>query len=172
MTDPVPFGSTESRMQALRKDAIARDRIDWSDAQEEIDEQDRVMSFGIEERAIVYREKYELFRHFDVQRWQVPGLVFAVGSALFAFAPKMANGLPHFLATATYGLFALAGAYLMQRIRAGLRDNNRVLRRFAVSFGDFGVKPPPGAQSASTWMQLLLSLLGVGSLVMSVVSAL
>ena len=156
----------------LRSEAALRARSDWGDPQEEIDEQERVSSYPFEARSVVYSEKYALFRHFDTLRWQVPGLVFTVGSLLFAFSPKLNSGLPHYLATGTYGLFALVGAYLMQRIREGLRDNNRILRRYSLSFGDSGVKPPPGARSASTWMQVLLSLMGVGSIVLSVISAL
>jgi hypothetical protein len=174
MSDLVPPEPPDRRIARLRTEALAQYRRAWNDAATsgEIDEQDRVMSLDPTARSTVYQEKYALFRHFDVLQWQVPGLVFAVGGALFGFSPRMANGLPHFLATGVYGLFALAGSYLMHRIRLNLRDNNRVLRRYAMSFGDFAIQPPPRMRSASTLMHRLLFLLGIGSLVLSIASAL
>lgn len=149
-------------------DALAAHRAEWDDDAAEIAEQDRVRALGLEERTAVYVQKYENFRHFDSLRWQMPGLVFAVGGAIFGFAPRMGSGLPHYLASGMYGLFALAGVFLMHRIRLGLRRNNTSLRRFAISLGDYSVRPPREWIGASIVIHLLLALVGLGSLALSV----
>jgi hypothetical protein len=151
-----------------RDDALKVHRLEWNDDAAEIAEQDRVRALGLEERTAVYAQKSESFRHFDSLRWQMPGLVFAVGGAIFGFAPRMGNGLPHYLASGMYGLFALAGVFLMYRIRLGLRRNNAILRRFAISLGDYSVRPPTEWASASTVIHGLLAVVGLGSLALSV----
>lgn len=161
-------GGTSAPRPPEPVDEVAQYRAAWGDYNTpgEIEKQDRVMAISESIRSIVYQQKYAQFRHYDTLRWQIPGLVFAVGGALFTLG-KTASGLPHFLAIALYGLFAIAGAFVMGRIRHHLRANDRILRRFAMSFGDFGVLPPPGKRSASTRMQFLLNVVGYGSLALA-----
>ena len=134
----------------------------------ETQEQERISLISETLRVAVYEQKYTMLRHFDLLRWQIPGLVFAVGGVLIGFSPKMANGLPHYLPLIFYGLFALLGWYVMYRIRYNLRLNSQILRRFEISLGDYGVLPPPGLKSASTWMHLLLMLAGVASILLAI----
>lgn len=148
--------------------ALAVHRALWRDNAAEVGEQERVRLLDLEVRLAVYAQKYETFRHLDSLRWQVPGLVFAVGGVVLGFAPKLSNSLPHPAATMTYGLFALAGAYLMHRIRFASRSNSAILRRFAISLGDYGIRPPPGLASASSVIHLLLAAVGLGSLLLGV----
>ena len=139
----------------------------WGDNEAEKAEQRRVAMLDKDARLEIYSQKAQTFRHFDSLRWQVPGLVFAVGGALFGFGGEKDSGLPHFLALAMYGVFALAGSFAMRRIRFNLRMNNLELRRFAMSLGDYGILPPPRMKSASTVMHALLAIVGFGALILS-----
>lgn len=149
-------------------DFLVDHRKEWGDNEEETEEQERVSQLPESARMAVYEQKYTMFRHFDSLRWQIPGLVFAVGGFLIGFAPRTTNGLPHYLALFLYSGFALVGSYVMYRIRYNLRKNNRILRRFAISLGDYGILPHPGMESASTWMHVLIVAVGVASLALGI----
>lgn len=152
------------------RDFLVEHRREWGDGDKngEIEEQERVAKLTESVRVAVYEQKYTMVRHFDSLRWQIPGLVFAVGGFLIGFAPRTANGLPHYVALFLYSVFALVGSYVMYRIRFNLRKNNEILRRFAISLGDYGILPHPGRKSASTWMHVLLVAVGVASLVLGI----
>src|ERR1051325_7810838 len=103
----------ERTMTNMTSNSLTNYRTEWNDKADEIEEQERILHLPAEERVVVYEQKYHMMRHFDTLRWQIPGLVFAVGGALFGFAPKMSNGLPHYIVLGAYGVFALVGSYVM-----------------------------------------------------------
>lgn len=152
------------------RDFLVEHRKKWRDDKDETEteELERISKLNESARVAVYEQKYTMMRHFDSLRWQIPGLVFAVGGFLIGFAPRTANGLPHYLALFLYSVFALVGSYVMYRIRYNLRKNTEILRRFAISLGDYGILPPPGMKSASTWMHVLLVAVGIVSLVLGI----
>jgi hypothetical protein len=71
-----------------------RSDSDEERAKQEAAEQEAVNALDREFRLEAYRQKYLNFRHFDILRWQVPGLAFLVGGALLSFGQKGQSGLP------------------------------------------------------------------------------
>lgn len=140
----------------------------WSDSDEEWAAQEAVRTLDKDFRLAAYHEKHLNFRHFDILRWQVPGIAFAVGGALLSFGPRARSGLPTPAVLAVYGVFALLCAYLMYRVGWNLRRNNVVLRRYALSFGDHSVPPKPRWEGASVYVEIFLGLTGFASLWLSV----
>jgi hypothetical protein len=140
----------------------------WHDSDEERAAQDAIRTLDKEFRLAAYREKHSNFRHFDILRWQVPGIAFAVGGALLSFAPRAQNGLPIPAVLAVYGVFAVLCWYLMFRVGWNLRRNNVWLRRYSLTFGDDSIPPKPRFKGAAVYVELFLLFVGGASLLLAV----
>jgi hypothetical protein len=139
----------------------------WSDSVEERESQDRIRTMDKDFRLDAYRETYTNFRHFDTLRWRVPGIASLVGGALLSFG-RRPNELPIPGALFAYGSFALLCAFVMHRIGLALQRNNEVLRRYALSFGDYSIPPRfPWWRSAARWIEIFLAIIGVLSLALA-----
>ena len=141
----------------------------WNDTDEERAKQDAVRKLDEEFRRWAYREKYANFRHFDILRWQVPGLAFVVGGALLGFGHQAKTGLPNPAVLVVYGVFAVLCWHLMYRVGWNLRENNRVLWRYSLSFGDDSIPPKPRLRGAALYVEIFLLLVGLGSLALGLV---
>jgi len=109
----------------------------------------------------VYTQRYETYRHLDKLRWQM--LQIAVAAAPLSLAlGRNADAHPQPWAYAVVGLVLIVLGFVMERIRHGITENNRVLREAAAAVGDqFIPSPSSWRRSYSAWIAYALIALGI-----------
>lgn len=112
----------------------------------------------------IYRQKYEVFRHFDNLRWQIPTLCISAGSLVIGFA-AVKDSKPAWWSFIIFGGLSLFSAFAVQRIRDGIEENRQVLTDVAKSIGDDKIPLQKGRFGASWWLCVILVLLGIGAIV-------
>jgi hypothetical protein len=112
----------------------------------------------------IYEQKYNQSRHFDVLRWQVPGLVMTVGVLALRFGTNQNGSMPSPLLIG-YGTFALFSAYFLYRLIIHIERNTEVLCAIGHLIGD---KTIPGTtiwyRSAAVWFAILMFAVGAFAL--------
>ena len=106
----------------------------------------------------IYRQKGDMFRHFDSLRWQVPIVTFAAASLVITSGTD-ANNVPAWWAFCLSGLLTALGGFAVFRIRDGIRKNHDSLREVAELLGNHSI-PARVKYGATWWLMLILLSLG------------
>lgn len=115
----------------------------------------------------IYRQKYEVFRHFDNLRWHIPTLTLTAGSLLIALsAPK--DQPPAWWSFVIFGLLSLFASFAVFRVRKGIINNHVALDAVARAIGDTTI-PPPKMRFGATWLlSVLLIMFGIAAVVVGI----
>lgn len=116
----------------------------------------------------IYQQKYLQYRHFDILRWQVPGLVATLGALILSFGVDRARFVLPWLLLAYAGFAYLCG-YFLQRITYHHDVNTSALRRVARRLGDWSVPGPTARlhplRSAAVRFMLFVYLISAAAFV-------
>lgn len=112
----------------------------------------------------IYRQKYEIFRHFDNLRWHIPTFCLGAGSILLAFASKK-DQPPDWWAFVIFGILSLFSSFAVKRVRKGIHDNYIVLDKIAKIIGDEDIPPQRDSCGATWWLIIILVIVGLASIV-------
>lgn len=109
----------------------------------------------------VYRQRYETFRHLDRLRWQMLQIAVGVGSLALAFGGGDKSG-PEWWVLAVVGVLLVGFGVVMERIRHGIVNNGKVLRRAGSLVGDTEIPEASAYWKASSfWIALAMTAGGV-----------
>ena len=117
---------------------------------------------------VIYQQRYETFRHLDRLRWQSPTIVLAGGTAFLGLAKADARPFPPSWAVLVFAVLSFLSAFMIYRVRRGIRENRVVLDRVAWRLGDQGIPDSASGRGASHSFQFFLALLGVASVALAV----
>ena len=114
----------------------------------------------------IYRQKYEVFRHFDKLRWQIPTFTLGAGSLLLAFAPRKGEQ-PAWWSFVILGILLFFSSFAVFRVRMGIFKNHSALDAAAKAIGDTTIPAQP-KYGATWWLSILLMLAGFASVTVGV----
>ena len=115
----------------------------------------------------VYRQKYEVFRHFDSLRWQIPTFTLGAGSLLLALAVGK-DKQPAWWSFFVFGLLCLFSSFAVFRVRKGIEKNHDALDAAAKYIGDTTIPTPP-KHGATWWLSVMLMLFGLALILAGIV---
>ncbi len=104
----------------------------------------------------IYRQKYEVFRHFDNLRRHLPTFTLGAGTLLLAFATGK-DQAPSWWSYVVFGLLALFSSFAVSRVRDGITKNHAALVKVAKLIGDTDI-PERARHGATWWLSVLLCL--------------
>jgi hypothetical protein len=126
------------------------------------------MKSGQREIALeIYRQKYEIFRHFDRLRWQLPTIALPAGGAVLGLASDEV-GWPVWWALLLFGFMSGLVGFAIFRIRIGIHRNHDCLLKIAPQIGDYSVLKLKKCCGATWWFALFMVTLGVTSTVLGI----
>jgi hypothetical protein len=108
----------------------------------------------------IYRQKYDVFRHLDNLRWQVPTVVVSAASVLLGLG-QGSQSSPTGWSLSIAGLLCFFGSFAIWRIRSGIKKNGAVLEEAAKAVGDQSIPEfKRGATFVLMWLLCLLGFVG------------
>lgn len=111
----------------------------------------------------IYRQKYEVFRHLDALRWQIPTFMLGAGTLVLAFAAEP-NKPPARWSFFVFAILSLFSSFAVFRVRKGLHKNHLVLNEAAIKIGDDKI-PDIARFGATWWLGTLEFLVAIASTV-------
>lgn len=111
----------------------------------------------------IYRQKYEVFRHFDSLRWHIPTFSLGAGSLLLGFAAKEGQ-TPAWWAFCVFGVLSLFSSFAIYRVRKGLHKNHEALSAIACIIGDNYIPKTQKRFGATWWLCIIFLMLGIASI--------
>ncbi len=126
------------------------------------------MKTGKQEIAIeIYRQKYEIFRHLDRLRWQLPTIALPAGGAVLGLASN-GEGWPNWWALLLFGFMSGLVGFAIRKIRLGIHKNHVFLTDIAAEIGDFSIPEPKKRFGATWWFAWFMVFLGIISVGLSI----
>jgi hypothetical protein len=110
----------------------------------------------------IYRQKYEIFRHFDRLRWQLPGLTLAIGAIVLTLA-RGKDSMPYWWGFCIFGFICFFSSFGIHRIRKGIKLNHGNLERISELLGDPTIPKHTKKLGATWWLCFLLFLIGIAT---------
>lgn len=131
-------------------------------------EPNKLLRAGEREIALeIYRQKYEVFRHFDRLRWQLPTIALPAGGAVLGLATDDL-GWPDWWALILFGFMSSLVGFAIFRIRKGIHKNHDCILEIASQIGDYSVLKLKKRFGATWWFALFMLILGVTSFALGI----
>lgn len=115
----------------------------------------------------IYRQKNEIFRHFDNLRWHLPAIVLPASGAVLGLA-RNGKDWPHWWALLLVGLLSFLSGFAILRIRKGIKYNHKPLIAIAKQLGDKSIPERKKHLGASWWFMVFMWFFGAVSLVLGI----
>jgi phosphatidylglycerophosphate synthase len=116
----------------------------------------------------IYKQKYEVFRHFDNLRWHVPTICISAGSILLAFASKK-DQTSAWWAFVIFGFLSLFSAFSIYRVRKGIHQNHGALVTIAKKIGDTNIPTLKKKGGATWWLSIILLIIGIAAIIAGII---
>ena len=111
----------------------------------------------------IYRQKYEVYRHLDKLRWNVPTISLAAGTVLLTFSGE--NDSPKWWAFVVFGILLLFSSYAVFRMRKGIAKNHQTLVEFASILGDNSISELKKRGGATWWLAIVMFVGGLAAII-------
>lgn len=116
----------------------------------------------------IYKQRYATFRHLDRLRWQLLQISVGVGSFAFVFTTNGSASPAEWAYIGLGAMFIIFGC-ILEKIRKGINQNNKVLRDVAIQIGDRDIPPVSKPwQSISWWTAWFFIIVGIIFIIISI----
>ena len=111
-----------------------------------------------------YRQKYEVFRHFDTLRWQIPTFTIAAGAVLIGLSAGKDQFPPRW-SYVIFGVLSVFSSFAIFRVRNGIAKNHESLAAIAKEIGDS--IPDREKRGATWWLAVIQLIIGIVAITVS-----